>query len=517
MPEYGQCEDCGRTLQISPRGELQGVACPDCGGQRFFRMQPNPVQSDGAIRNQVNMDTGKDEGGNPDGEGILAPPGGGSQILAAFLGTTYGEHPEDVGSIRTCQHCGWNTKGLEPNCPKCHWPFEADPSSGNPAELRPEIAGAPLTEGTIMQTDHTDPFDTGAHGRDEYTHSHVLAEIVENMPGFKENDPYHNCPECGHDIPQPYDTMDWSHLKCPHCKLTYDPKEWEGVTQGLEQIPALNHPDPWMDNEPGSLTIPKGPTHTWSFVRQAAEPDSRWVESEAFKLIAQNPGIRLPQIAEKLGVMQNVLYRLLPKMEKDTQIVRPSEDPKGFYTLEHAWGQAYPDLQGKVSPQISPGAEIHGDEGYIPQYIMPGQGKNPGPNSWSRYPIPLVPTELEHMDLGPIHQGKVAAKGEHQGYTNWETWHTKLMMDNERHLHEMQKRMHAEGWSPEQIRDWTTEHVIGPENKRKLEDAREWNEIPEPERTDPHYEEMVEKHGPAFKDLADTCLVAPVRVIVLLT
>lgn len=98
------------------------------------------------------------------------------------------------------------------------------------------------------------------------------------------------------------------------------------------------------------------------YIAKTASPDDQWIEEEAFKVIAQNPGIRLPQIAEKLGVMQNSLYRLLPSMENRTDIVRPSEDPKGFYTLEHAWNHAYPTSQ----------PEVHG-EGYSePENIYPG-------------------------------------------------------------------------------------------------------------------------------------------------
>lgn len=266
-PELTQCQDCGHHFQVSPRGEIQGGACPDCGGKRLFRMQPNPVQSEGTLRNMVDMETGKDAGGNPDGEGILAPPSG-RAILTAF-----------VGDELECPTCHLRTGEI--NCPRCGTFIDptgiASEHSGVPAELRPQIPGAPLTEGTIMGTEHTDPYDTGAHGRDEYAHSHVIAALV---------------------------------------------------------------------------------------------------------------------------------------------------------------------------------------------------------------------------------------TAEHQGYTNWETWHTKLMLDNERHLYEQQKKMAADGWTPEQIRDWTVKHVIGPENKRKLEDAREWNEIPEPERTDPHYEEVAEK-SPQHKDIMESWFGGP--------
>lgn len=233
----------------------------------MFRMQPNPVQSEGTLRNMVDMETGKDAGGNPDGEGILAPSGG-HAILTAF-----------IGDELECPTCHLRTGEI--NCPRCGTFIDptgiASEHSGVPAELRPQVPGAPLTEGTIMGTEHTDPYDTGAHGRDEYAHSHVIASLV---------------------------------------------------------------------------------------------------------------------------------------------------------------------------------------------------------------------------------------TAEHQGYTNWETWHTKLMLDNERHLYEHQKKMTEEGWTPEQIRDWTVQHVIGPENKRKLEDAREWNEIPEPERTDPHYEEVAEK-SPQHKDIMESWFGGP--------
>lgn len=76
MADYFQCADCGVHLQTTPRGDVQGAACPDCGGKRLFRMQPNPVQSEGTLRNMVDMETGKDAGGNPDGTGILSPPSG---------------------------------------------------------------------------------------------------------------------------------------------------------------------------------------------------------------------------------------------------------------------------------------------------------------------------------------------------------------------------------------------------------------------------------------------------------
>lgn len=337
-PELTQCQDCGHHFQISPRGEIQGGACPDCGGKRMFRMQPNPVQSEGTLRNMVDMETGKDAGGNPDGEGILAPAGG-HAILTAF-----------IGDELECPTCHLRTGEI--NCPRCGTFIDptgiASEHSGGPAELRPQIPGAPLTEGTIMNADHTDPLDTGAHGRDEYTHSSFYPdEAGSNLIGTEPA----NCPRCHQHSVHPESG------ECANCGYTipYDGGEWYDM--------------------PGA-------------------------------------------------------DRLLDQAYRETG--------DGYH-----WKN--------------------------PEFITP--------------------------HLGPVHQGRTAAEGEHQGYTNWETWHTKLMLDNEQHLYEHQKKMSEEGWTPDQIRDWTTKHVIGPENKRKIEDAQEWNEIPKEERLDPHYEEFKDKHG----------------------
>lgn len=99
----------------------------------------------------------------------------------------------------------------------------------------------------------------------------------------------------------------------------------------------------------------------------------------------------------------------------------------------------------------------------------------------------------------------------YQGYSNWDTWNTKLIMDNERHLYEEQERMYREGWTPEQIRDWGIDNIIGPHNAIAMKDAQDWNVIPEEERTDPHYEDRLEKFKDNQKalDLFDSILGGP--------
>ena len=44
--------------------------------------------------------------------------------------------------------------------------------------------------------------------------------------------------------------------------------------------------------------------------------------AEALALVRANPGITIPQIAEKMGIKQNYLYRVLPGLAQDGLIVK---------------------------------------------------------------------------------------------------------------------------------------------------------------------------------------------------
>jgi hypothetical protein len=58
-----------------------------------------------------------------------------------------------------------------------------------------------------------------------------------------------SCPQCGFSDNQ---AVQGTHV-CPNCGSWY--MHHEGLRPG--EPPAYQHPDPWMDNEPGSLTLPQ--------------------------------------------------------------------------------------------------------------------------------------------------------------------------------------------------------------------------------------------------------------------
>jgi hypothetical protein len=44
--------------------------------------------------------------------------------------------------------------------------------------------------------------------------------------------------------------------------------------------------------------------------------------AEALVLVKENPGITIPEIAEKMGIKQNYLYRVLPGLAEDGLVVK---------------------------------------------------------------------------------------------------------------------------------------------------------------------------------------------------
>src|ERR1039458_435206 len=74
-----ECSDCGVHFTLGPSGSggtTDGMACPECGGLRLFRSQPGGIRGEmdapgGTLRDMVDSDSQKDQGGNPLGEGTI--------------------------------------------------------------------------------------------------------------------------------------------------------------------------------------------------------------------------------------------------------------------------------------------------------------------------------------------------------------------------------------------------------------------------------------------------------------
>ena len=57
---------------------------------------------------------------------------------------------------------------------------------------------------------------------------------------------------------------------------------------------------------------------------------------EAFAVVKANPGITIPQIAERMGIKQNYLYRVLPSLASEGRVQR---DGRGWHPVADAKAQ----------------------------------------------------------------------------------------------------------------------------------------------------------------------------------
>lgn len=97
---------------------------------------------------------------------------------------------------------------------------------------------------------------------------------------------------------------------------------------------------------------------------------------------------------------------------------------------------------------------------------------------------------------------------DYQGWTNWETWNTKLMMDNEQGLYNgsraIVKRFRNRPVEGEaSLSNWAIQSIIGPYNRDRINEAQEWNDIPHHERLDPNLEDLRDKSEQGYNFVND--------------
>jgi hypothetical protein len=82
----------------------------------------------------------------------------------------------------------------------------------------------------------------------------------------------------------------------------------------------------------GRATAP-GRTRGASHGRRGRPKGSGTRGAEALALVTATPGITIPEIAEKMGIKQNYLYRVLPGLAEDGLVVK---DGRGWKPKEPA-------------------------------------------------------------------------------------------------------------------------------------------------------------------------------------
>jgi len=69
-----------------------------------------------------------------------------------------------------------------------------------------------------------------------------------------------------------------------------------------------------------------------------------------------------------------------------------------------------------------------------------------------------------------------------EGYSNWETFNTAMLLQNEQAIYEYVTELVRQGGTSQDLANWALITVVGPYNQKTIQDAQTWNEVPYEER-----------------------------------
>jgi hypothetical protein len=96
----------------------------------------------------------------------------------------------------------------------------------------------------------------------------------------------------------------------------------EAAAAALDGVPALMHATAVTRRTPERATAPPRKRGATRGGRRGRPKGSGTRGAEALALVKANPGITIPEIAEKMGIKQNYLYRVLPALAADGLVVK---------------------------------------------------------------------------------------------------------------------------------------------------------------------------------------------------
>lgn len=106
----------------------------------------------------------------------------------------------------------------------------------------------------------------------------------------------------------------------------------EAAAAALDGVPQNNGSAP--ARRPAARAAPKSPRRAAKGTGRRGRPKGSGTRgAEALALVRSQPGITIPEIAEKMGIKQNYLYRVLPGLAEDG-LVR--KDGRGWHPKDAA-------------------------------------------------------------------------------------------------------------------------------------------------------------------------------------
>jgi hypothetical protein len=108
----------------------------------------------------------------------------------------------------------------------------------------------------------------------------------------------------------------------------------DAAAAALDDVSTAMHALPATRRAPAHTPPPparkRGATHSQ---RRGRPKGSGTRGAEALAIVKDNPGITIPEIAEKMGIKQNYLYRVLPGLAEDGLVVK---EGRGWKPTESA-------------------------------------------------------------------------------------------------------------------------------------------------------------------------------------
>ena len=97
----------------------------------------------------------------------------------------------------------------------------------------------------------------------------------------------------------------------------------DAAAAALDGLPTSVHATPATRRAPARTTAASAPKRGTTHGGRRGRPKGSGTRgAEALALVKENPGLTVPEIAEKMAIKQNYLYRVLPGLAADGLVIK---------------------------------------------------------------------------------------------------------------------------------------------------------------------------------------------------
>ena len=108
-------------------------------------------------------------------------------------------------------------------------------------------------------------------------------------------------------------------------------KELRPLVDEFRRLEAAERALAGVESKPASATTPRRSRSGASNGRRGRPKGSGTRALQALELVRARPGITIPELAEAMSIKQNYLYRVMPTLAEEGQVVKSG---RGWHTRE---------------------------------------------------------------------------------------------------------------------------------------------------------------------------------------